>query len=123
MKSKKGLIVLVVACFLFGITLVYAQPQDVYELKLEGGKFPPVQFSHGKHSTDYKVDCKVCHHKEADPKAKAQKCTECHDPAEAKNEACKAMDAFHKNCINCHKKEAEAGKAAPTKCNECHKKA
>lgn len=122
MKGKKGLLVLTVACFLAGIALVYAQPQDVYDLKLEGAKFPPVKFSHAKHSTDYKVDCKVCHHKEADPKVKVQKCVECHDPVEVKNGAVKAMDAYHKTCINCHKKEVEAGKAAPTKCNECHKK-
>lgn len=118
MKSKRGLIVFIAACFLFGITLVYAQ-QDVYELKIEGGKFPPVQFTHAKHVTDYKIDCKVCHHKEADPQVKVQKCVECHDPVEVKNGACKAMEAYHKNCIDCHKKE---GKAAPTKCNECHKK-
>jgi len=111
------------ACFLFAISLAYAQqPQDVYDLKLEGAKFPPVKFNHAKHTTDYKVDCKVCHHKEADPKVKAQKCTDCHDPAEVKDGSPKAMDAFHKTCIECHKKQAEAGKAAPTKCNECHKK-
>jgi len=121
-KSKKGLIVLIAVTFLFAISFVYAQPQDVYDLKLEGAKFPPVKFSHAKHSTDYKVDCKVCHHKEADPKVKVQKCTDCHDPAEAKNGASKAMDAYHKNCIDCHKKAVEEGKAAPTKCNECHKK-
>lgn len=120
--TKKGLLVLVAACFLFAISFVYAQLQDVYNLKIEGGKFPPVKFTHAKHSTDYKIDCKVCHHKEADPKAKAQKCTDCHNPAEAKDNVPKAEDAYHKNCIDCHKKEVEAGKSAPTKCHECHKK-
>lgn len=123
MKAPKGLIILMTACFLFVISLAYAQqPQDVYDLKLEGAKFPPVKFNHTKHTTDYKVDCKVCHHKEADPKVKAQKCTDCHDPAEVKDGSPKAMDAYHKTCIGCHKQQAEAGKAAPTKCNECHKK-
>lgn len=122
MKSKKGLMVLIAASFLFAISFVYAQPQDVYKLHWEGAKFPPVDFTHKKHIENYKVDCKVCHHKDANPAEKAQKCTTCHDIAEAKDNAPKAMDAYHKNCIDCHKKENEAGKAAPTKCNECHKK-
>jgi len=33
----------------FAISLAYAQqPQDVYDLKLEGAKFPPVKFNHDK---------------------------------------------------------------------------
>ncbi|MDI1471255.1 MAG: cytochrome c3 family protein [Thermodesulfovibrio sp.] len=122
MKSKKGLMVLIVACFLFAISFVYAQPQDVYKLHWEGAKLPPTEFTHKKHAEDYKIDCKVCHHKDPNPAEKVAKCISCHDIAEAKNGAPKAETAYHKNCIDCHKKENEGGKAAPTKCNECHKK-
>ncbi len=31
-------------------------------------------------------------------------------------------DAYHKNCIECHKQSSAKGVKAPTKCNDCHKK-
>ncbi|MEJ5226727.1 cytochrome c3 family protein [Thermodesulfovibrio sp.] len=129
MRSKKGLIILTLAMFLLAISIVYAQqkPQDVYKLHWEGAKFPPTEFNHKKHAENYKIDCKTCHHTDANPAEKATKCIECHDPqgekAAEKGGGIKAMDAYHKQCIDCHKKENEAGKAAPTKCNDCHKKA
>lgn len=127
MKSKKGLIVLIAACFIFAISFVHAQPQDVYKLHWEGAKFPPTEFNHKKHAENYKIDCKKCHHADANPAEKVMKCIECHDPtgekAAEKGGGIKAMDAYHKNCIDCHKKENETGKSAPTKCNDCHKKA
>ncbi|MCS7203327.1 MAG: cytochrome c family protein [Thermodesulfovibrio sp.] len=122
MTSKKGLIVLIAVCFVFVISFVHAQPKDVYMLHWEGAKFPPTEFTHKKHAEDYKIDCKDCHHKDPNPAEKVEKCISCHDIAEAKGGAPKAMDAYHKNCIDCHKKENEAGKSAPVKCNECHKK-
>lgn len=122
MKSIRGLAVLIAVSFAFAISLVNAQPQDVYKLHWEGAKFPPTEFTHKKHAEDYKIACKECHHKDEDPAKGVKKCISCHDIAEAKGDAPKAMDAYHKNCIDCHKKENEAGKAAPTKCNDCHKK-
>ncbi len=126
MESKKGLIVLIAVCFLFAISIVYAQPKDVYKLHWEGAKLPPTEFNHKNHAENYKIDCKKCHHTDANPAEKATKCTTCHDPAgeiaDEKGGGKKAMDAFHGQCIECHKKENEAGKAAPTKCNDCHKK-
>ncbi len=123
MRSKKGLIVLITVCFLFAISLAGAQMQDVYKLHWEGAKFPPVDFTHKKHIEDYKIDCKLCHHKDPNPAQGVQKCISCHDISEPKGNAPKAMDAYHKNCIDCHKAENEIGKAAPTKCNDCHKRA
>lgn len=123
MIKRKGLVILTLAIFLFAVALVYAQqkPQDVYKLQMEGAKFPPVDFNHKNHFETYKIDCKVCHHTDANPAEKATQCMTCHDPAGEKG--LKAMDAYHNMCINCHKKENEAGKNAPTKCNDCHKKA
>lgn len=129
MGSKKGLIVLTLAIFVLAISLVYAQqkPQDVYKLPPSGGKFPPTEFNHKNHSETYKIDCKLCHHTDSNPAEKATKCHNCHDSAgeiaAEKGGGMKAMDAYHKLCIDCHKKENEGGKNAPTKCNDCHKKA
>ena len=90
-------------------------------IKLEGAKMAPVTFSHASHVDKSKVDCAVCHHKDADAKNPAA-CTSCHAVKEAKGGASVAKDAFHGKCQGCHKDAAGKGKAAPTKCTECHKK-
>lgn len=95
-------------------------PQTV-TIKVEGAKMPPVTFSHATHVDKNKLDCVVCHHKDKDPK-QPEACTNCHLVKEVKDNAPIAKDAFHKRCQTCHKEMAAKGKAAPTKCNECHKK-
>jgi len=128
MYSKKGLLVVTAVIFLFVVSLVYAQqkPQDVYKLHFEGAKFPHTEFNHKNHVENYKIECKKCHHADKNPAEKVTKCTTCHDPAgniaAEKGGGIKGMDAFHKQCIECHKKENEGGKKAPAKCTECHKK-
>lgn len=124
MRLKKVMVGVFSGLFLFGSAYILAQqiPQE-YVISIEGGKMAPVKFSHAKHATEYQIACKECHHKEADPTKGVQKCVECHGLEEGKEGAPKAMLAYHKNCIDCHKKvNAEQQKAAPTKCNECHKK-
>jgi hypothetical protein len=83
----------------------------------------PVKFGHQKHSTDYKITCKQCHHvykdganvwKEGDP---VQKCSACHNPEKKEGKVDKLQNAFHKNCRNCHK---EQNKGPFKKCTECH---
>ncbi|HEY6219248.1 MAG TPA: cytochrome c3 family protein, partial [Gemmatimonadaceae bacterium] len=87
-----------------------------------------VPFTHQKHWNDYGVKCEECHHA---VKAKggavpaSKTCTDagCHQATQcngqtvaAKNKACPFFeDAFHFNCIECHR--AQSG---PTKCAECH---
>ena len=91
-------------------------PKSPVVIQADGAKMAPVTFSHEKHG---KVECAKCHHKDADePKG----CKTCHDIKEAKNNAPKIQDSFHKVCQTCHKEQAEKGAKAPTKCNECHKK-
>ena len=53
--------------FLVGSTVVCAaQPPDKPTvLRLEGGKMPPVTFSHATHVDKNKIDCAKCHHKDA----------------------------------------------------------
>jgi hypothetical protein len=91
-------------------------------------KRPEVPFTHQKHWSDYGVKCEECHHA---VKAKGgavpatKTCTDagCHQATQcngqtvaAKNKACPFFeDAFHFNCIECHR--AQSG---PTKCAECH---
>ena len=124
MKSKVSVYVVclaVAASFLFAAGASYAQktPPATVTIKIEGAKMAPVTFSHPTHSDKAKVDCAVCHHKDAKDPAK---CTTCHDAKEAKGGASIAKDAFHNKCQTCHKEAASKGKAAPTKCTECHKK-
>jgi hypothetical protein len=96
---------------------------------LKGAPMGGVKFEHSKHSA---VKCDTCHHasKAEKPLASAhQKCTDCHTKAVAAPMKTKVQAAFHNPtgqagvCIDCHKKEAAAGKAAPTKCAQCHQKA
>ncbi len=94
---------------------------DTVQLKLDGAKMPPVQFSHLVHVQKQKIDCAVCHHKDKDPK-QPQACTVCHKSNEVKDGAPLARDVFHKVCQTCHKENAAKGNKAPVQCTECHKK-
>ncbi len=90
----------------------------------------PVKFSHKKHHEDYKLACTACHHtfkdgknvwKEGDP---VKKCSQCHDPVKKQGKVSKLASAYHKNCKDCHKELAKAGKKTGPykKCNKCHEK-
>jgi predicted CXXCH cytochrome family protein len=104
---------------------------DTISLKAIAGmemKRATVPFTHQKHWNDYGAKCEDCHHA---VKAKGgavpatKTCTDagCHQATQcngqtvaAKNKACPFFeDAFHFNCIECHR--AQSG---PTKCAECH---
>jgi Class III cytochrome C family len=97
----------------------------IYEPAFKDHKKGPVNFSHKKHSAEYKVACTECHHvykdgkntwKEGDP---VQKCSACHDVEKKQGNADKLNLAFHKNCQTCHKELK--GKEAPwKKCADCH---
>ena|SRR5947209_15560244 len=131
-KVKKYLAVVLAVIFLMvaaGVVLAADEKkaQDVYTLKAPNGA---VKFDHKKHSTGFK--CEQCHHAskpEKPNKTANEACTDCHtNPATAPMKT-KLQAAFHNptaqtgTCIACHKKEAAAGKKAPTKCTECHVKA
>ncbi len=105
-------------------------PSDILLKALAGmaAKRPGTPFTHKKHYDDYGVKCVDCHHA---VKAKGgavpatKTCTDagCHladqcngQPVPKKNDACPAFeDAYHKNCIDCHRQQS-----GPTKCAECH---
>ncbi|MCX8110038.1 MAG: cytochrome c family protein [Syntrophorhabdaceae bacterium] len=112
-----------VFAFIATISMVSAQkkPAEPMSIKLEGGKLPAVSFSHITHTEKTKIDCVKCHHKDKDPK-NPEPCIQCHLIKEVKDNAPIAKEAYHKNCIECHKESSAKGQVAPTKCNECHKK-
>ena len=78
-----------------------------------------VLFNHKVHGdvSGYGLSCGDCHHTlSEDEYADAQSCSECHELDEGDEEMPKRADAFHLQCINCHK-DFEAG---PTECSGCH---
>ena len=98
----------------FGVGVATAAPPDQLVIKEFQKVKGPVPFDHKKH-TGYAKDCKTCHHPDAP--GKEQKCSKCH--AEKTDGAkISAKEAFHKQCISCHKTE----KKGPVKCDECHQK-
>jgi hypothetical protein len=122
MKARMAVYPLICSLFLlfFVAPALFAAdyPKEPVVVKIEGAKMAPVTFSHAVHVEKMKLECVKCHHKDAaSPKA----CTTCHGK-EAKDKAPAAKDAFHTTCQTCHKEMAAKGTAAPTKCNECHKK-
>jgi hypothetical protein len=113
-------VVVFVLLLLTGASAQKKAPESMM-LKLEGAKFPPVPFSHPLHTEKAKIDCVECHHKDKNPKEPGG-CMPCHDLKDVKNGAMPIKDAYHKNCIECHKESSAKGVKAPTKCNDCHRK-
>ena len=137
--SKKFLVVLamVVSVFLVSAGL-YAGTEVSDVVKMDDPIYKKhkkgiCEFTHKKHTEDYKISCGECHH---DDKGKpltlkmgddVQKCSVCHKGTKkikgkklSKKEKIIAYqkNALHANCIKCHKKE----KKGPTKCKQCHPK-
>ncbi|MBL7213287.1 MAG: cytochrome c3 family protein [Desulfobacteraceae bacterium] len=108
------------------------QPNDVlikgkdYKKDKKG----PVEFTHEKHSKDYKVACTDCHHDYKDGKnvwkegKPVEKCKACHNPKKKEGKVMKLQNAYHRNCKNCHKALAKEGKKTGPykKCTKCHQK-
>lgn len=134
-KKSLTLLMIILGGILFlavGV-ITAADVPDVIKISNKGYKKDikgEVTFHHKKHSADYKVACADCHHdyqngknmwKEGDP---VKKCSECHNPEKKQGKVDKLKNAFHKNCKDCHKEAAKAGKKnAPfKKCNDCHAK-
>ncbi|MCK4486376.1 MAG: cytochrome c3 family protein [Desulfobacterales bacterium] len=149
--KKKTLLVLGVAAlsvvFLFAV--VYAAQEAPDNITMESKVYKKhkkalVNLSHKKHNVDYKIPCNDCHHvykeaknvwKEGDKvekcdaegchsKAKAPKAKEGEKKLSRKEKASQGYhySAIHENCVGCHKPAKKEGRAAPTKCTECHPK-
>lgn len=124
MNGKKGWAWLVVlACLaVVGLAIAAAAPDTVTLDKVKQTQ-APVVFPHKAHAETQKIECKTCHHKDADPTKAATSCYNCHKAAaDAATKAPDAKTAFHTRCQGCHKEKQATNPKAPTKCMECHKK-
>jgi hypothetical protein len=80
--------------------------------------YPPYEFNHKEHAEDFTDGCADCHHEVSDVEVVAS-CRACHNTKKESEDGIPGlMDAYHKQCRDCHK-EADSG---PTKCQECHPK-
>ena len=149
--KKRSMLVLTAAAMgvVFLFALAYATQQAPDTITMESKVFTKhkkalVNLSHKKHNVDYKIPCAECHHaykdgknvwKEGDAvqkcdaegchsKAKAPKAKEGEKKLSRKEKASHGFyySAIHENCVQCHKAAKKEGKAAPTKCAECHPK-
>jgi Class III cytochrome C family len=129
---KKFLVILAavaVAGAMSGIASAQEKPPTVVILK--GSPMGGVKFDHAMHSKMPGVKCENCHHpsKPQHPaKSAHEACPICHTKVATPPMTTNMQGAFHAamaksgTCIDCHLKENAAGKKAPTKCPECHKK-
>ena len=144
MRSRKVLSLLIAFCFgLVMAGVAVATDKGPETITMDSKVYPEhkkslVIFSHQKHNVDYQIACSECHHVYQDGKNvwkegdEVKKCDCCHAGAKApsgeklsKGEKIKGYhySAIHENCKGCHKAVNKEGKAAPTKCTECHLKA
>jgi len=86
---------------------------------------PQVAFEHDAHNEKAGLeDCVVCHHGKTDDgkqdlenSSEGETCESCH-AVERTDGGTPLMRAYHKQCIDCHTKEAKG----PVVCGECHAK-
>jgi hypothetical protein len=117
MEKKKGkvlasiIMVVVLIVGIAGYCMVEKEPEIPIRLlyKTNAGK---VFFDHKIHSTEYDIGCSDCHHN-YEGEGMPESCIECHNKD---GEVSTRAEAFHSQCIDCHK-EQESG---PVKCGECH---
>ena len=110
---------------------IWAQQAPQEPIILKGSPMGAVKFTHKTH-TPVAGKCEICHHasKPQKPlKSPQEACIDCHTTPATPPVTRNLQGAFHTPtassglCIDCHKKQNAAGKAAPVKCIECHQKA
>jgi hypothetical protein len=134
MKRKKHTTIIIIGFLALGIPLLIAQPEDIKINNTEtyGKKQrPAVNFPHMKHIES--IDCMDCHHdydengknildesQLAEEKNEALQCAMCHMKKRI-NGTFGLMNAYHKQCIGCHRKMIRNGeKSGPQVCGACH---
>jgi hypothetical protein len=129
---KKILVVLSVialAAFMTGVASAQVKAPDT--VILTGNPMGGVKFPHAQHAKMAGTPCTTCHHAskpEKPMKGAEENCQDCHTKTATPPMTTTTQAAFHKPmakgglCIDCHVKQDAAGKKAPTKCTECHKK-
>lgn len=126
---RKYTAVVLTFAFLFAVVGVIAAAEKAPDTVTLPAKNGDVKLDHKKHAA---FKCDVCHHASKPEKALAsphQSCRACHTATVAAPMKTNVRAAFHNPaatagvCIDCHKKEAAAGKKPAMKCMECHKRA
>jgi len=132
MKKAAAVFVAVMIC-MFGFTMVVQAQGKAPGVVILKGNNPMgnVKFNHTTHAKLVGDKCETCHHAskpEKAAKAPQENCQGCHTTAATAPMKTTAKLAFHDAmakkgiCADCHIKEAAAGKKAPLKCPDCHKK-
>jgi hypothetical protein len=86
-------------------------------------EFARKDWGHKKHSDEFGVDCRSCHHENADIEPEPQNCASCHDsaaPSDGKTprDAPPGLaDAAHARCASCHEDLFAGGVKS---CGTCH---
>ena len=131
-----AIILFVVVVLSYAISAFSAKTPDSPMRLMFKGVAGKVLFDHKTHTQDagYGISCGECHHHPEEDEAGLRACGDCHNFSETSgalppscaecheadeiedSEVIKRVDAFHSQCINCHK-ENEAG---PEKCESCH---
>jgi glycyl-tRNA synthetase (class II) len=129
MKKKKVFLILKICVFfVFSMSIFVLAQEDMKEIKSPAFKIhqrPPAIFQHDKHNEKAELyDCSVCHHYYENGKlvegamSVGQPCSDCHKLKKSKDNKIPLMEAYHKQCIGCHKKRGKG----PLACGECHVK-
>ena len=122
----------IMSIFALTLSVLIAQPEKITLNNIEAFKTkerPAVEFPHGIHM-EGDLDCTDCHHNYKDGKnilneddleegSSSVKCAGCHAGENENNY--NLRQAFHKQCMGCHRKLDKAGKkTGPRLCGECH---
>jgi hypothetical protein len=135
MKKILGVVTSVFALIFAVAISIQAQeapPKPPDTVILKGNPMGGVKYAHINHDKLVGDKCDTCHHASKPEKplvgSQYQKCQNCHTKTATKPMITYTKLAFHDasfkkgTCPDCHIKEAAAGKAAPIKCVDCHKK-
>lgn len=136
--AKRGSVILLLAVLMLAVLafgLAYAEKYETESGEVESDitlehsdtftdpKRGPVMFSHQAHHEDYSLKCTSCHHEYDQGKNiwtegdSVNLCADCHtEPYKNVGKMLSLHQAFHRNCIKCHK----ATDSAPTACVDCH---
>jgi hypothetical protein len=107
---KKFVAIAMAVVFVLAFAGAVLAVSDTIQLS-KSGKAKVVTFTHKAHTGYANNDCKKCHHT-----GQNTNCKGCHDATGSKGGGKTTKDAFHKQCIDCHK----AGGKGPTSCAGCH---
>jgi sRNA-binding protein len=130
--KRVAAVVSMMIVLMFGLVVTLpAQGKAPGVVILKGNPMGDVKYDHAAHAKLVADKCETCHHDsraEKPAKAKQEKCQDCHTRTATPPMKTGTKLAFHNAtaklgiCVDCHLKEAAAGKKVPVKCTECHKK-